>query len=121
LSPTSGGVPSQYVVSDVDAEVNQGATVASADGTAQKPKHGLQDEEDAFELSRQWGVLPPSCRCVGDNAHLAYLDRLRATARRLVNQYRVAVEKLAEELLRTRNLDGTPVEEFTKPWLGKCK
>jgi hypothetical protein len=33
----------------------------------------------------------------------------------------VAVEKLAEQLLRKKNLDGTAVEEFTKPWLGKCK
>jgi len=51
------------------------------------PEHHASDDFAlAFRQSVRWGFLPPSVRMEGDEAHLAYLRRLRAEARRLVDE-----------------------------------
>ena len=36
------------------------------------------DDQNAMQLSREFGVMPRRCSHVGDDAHLAYLQRLRS-------------------------------------------
>jgi ATP-dependent Zn protease len=83
--------------------------------------HGDGDEDEAFELSRRWGVLPGRCDFIGDDRHQAYLDRLRTEARRLVKRQRAAVARLAAELLARRELEGAEVERIVLPLLAKGK
>jgi hypothetical protein len=68
--------------------------------------HGDSDDAEAFDLSRQWDVLPRGCGCVGDDRHLAYLDRLRAEAGRLAMRHRGPIEALAGALLLRTELSG---------------
>lgn len=67
--------------------------------------HGEGDEADAFELSRMFEVFPRKIGWVGDEQHLAFLDRLRVEARRLVRKHRHAIDKLAELLLQRQELE----------------
>jgi ATP-dependent Zn protease len=74
--------------------------------------HGQDDEDDAYELSRRHRVLPRHCDIEGDEYHLAYLERLRAEAQRLVRGHRWVIAKVAEELLQRQELDGAEAEEL---------
>jgi len=61
--------------------------------------NSLQDDEDAFEISRMYEVLPKKASYIGDDVHLRYLRRLRAEARKLVKREWPKIACLAEELL----------------------
>ena len=76
--------------------------------------HGQADDEQAFAVSREYAVLPRSCEFVGDDAHMAYLERLRREARRLVRKHRRAVEAVAEALLQHETLDGVDIEAIVE-------
>jgi hypothetical protein len=80
-------------------------------------EHAAGDEENAMELSRLFGVFPRGCSRVGDEAHLRYLDKLRAEARRLVRKHWRAVAELAEELLQCEVLSGPEAEKIIRPLL----
>jgi ATP-dependent Zn protease len=79
--------------------------------------HGADDDEYAFDLSRQFEVMPRRCSYVGDDAHDAYLARLRREAGRLVLRHRSAIAALAETLLQRKRLEGPEVEAIVKPLL----
>ena len=81
--------------------------------------HGGDDDNHAFELSREFEVFPRRCNLVGDDRHYAYLDRLSGEARRLVKKHRSVIEKLAELLLVRKELGGTEAEEFIQVRLGQ--
>jgi ATP-dependent Zn protease len=84
-----------------------------------KKYHGRQDEDNAYDVSRRWEVLPRNCRQVNDDAHKKYLDRLRNKARQLVNEQRNAIAALAEELLQNQELDSAAAEAIVEPLLNK--
>ena len=67
---------------------------------------GASDQEDAFELSRQWQVLPRRCSFVGDDIHFAFLEKLKAEAGRLVWRHLASIEALAAALVERTELDG---------------
>jgi ATP-dependent Zn protease len=71
---------------------------------------GEEDDAVAFELSQTYGVVPRSVREFGDDAHVAYLERLRREARRLVCQHWAAVELVAAALLAHDHLDQEQLE-----------
>jgi ATP-dependent Zn protease len=79
--------------------------------------HGESEDEEAFEVSRQWQVYPRRVRFIGDESHLAHLESLRQEARRLVLRNRAAVEVLAGELLQRKEMSGAEVQQL----LGACK
>ncbi len=62
------------------------------------------DFNQAFELSREFAVLPRSAKCIGDDAHLAYLERLQKEAARLVRKNWRAVVAVAEALMEKKTL-----------------
>ena len=64
------------------------------------------DFDHAFEMSREYGVLPRGCGYVGDDVHHAFLDRLRGEARRLVRRHRDEIRRLALALSKRRTLTG---------------
>lgn len=66
----------------------------------------LEDEGNAFNLSREFSVLPRGCRCVGDEAHLEFLAKLQSEARRLVRKHWPAVEALADALIQKQRVSG---------------
>jgi ATP-dependent Zn protease len=82
-----------------------------------KDCHGAGDDRRAFQLSREHEVLPRRLGYIGDQYHMAFLDRLRVQARRLVRRHRDAVAALAEELLRRKEMDGAEVERLLAPML----
>ena len=43
--------------------------------------HGESDDEEAFELSKRWGVFHRGMSHAGDDVHQAYFDRRRGEAR----------------------------------------
>ena len=71
-----------------------------------------EDDSNAFYLSRQWCVLPRSCRCVGDDAHWNYLHRLQREAHRLVKRHWIAIVAVAEALLGHKTLTGDEVSKI---------
>jgi ATP-dependent Zn protease len=79
--------------------------------------HADDDMAIALEQSRLLEVFPRYMRRVGDEWHMAYLERLRGEARRLVKRHRAAVAALAEELLCREELDGAQVEELLSGFL----
>jgi ATP-dependent Zn protease len=82
--------------------------------------HGQNDEVDAMQTSTDYVVLPPSCRSIGDEAHLAYLSRLREKARWLVRKHRDTIGDVAAALLKHGTLDGARVEEIVQRRKGKA-
>lgn len=68
--------------------------------------HGQWDFQNAFEISREYVVLPRACAHVGDDLHDAFLLRLRREARGLVGRHRPLIDRLATALLRARTLTG---------------
>lgn len=62
------------------------------------PRQSEADDENAFWLSREFGVFPSSVSYVGDDTHLAYLRRLRGDARRLVRRLRPEIDRIAARL-----------------------
>ncbi len=72
---------------------------------------GAGDVENAFELSRTYGVHPPG-GWIGDDRHLNYLDRLRIQSRRLMKRHWRAVESLAGELLKRKKLSGAKLADL---------
>jgi hypothetical protein len=76
-----------------------------------------QERGDAFNTSRQFGVLPRHMSCIGDEYHQAYLDRLRKEAGRHVRRHREVIARLAEELLQRTEMSGEDVEAVVKPLL----
>ena len=68
-----------------------------------------EDDSNAFFQSRQWCVLPKSCRCVGDDAHWNYLHRLQREAHRLVKHQWPVIVAVAEALLHHKTLTGDEV------------
>ncbi|HEY4393211.1 MAG TPA: hypothetical protein VGP64_04080 [Polyangia bacterium] len=64
------------------------------------------DFANAFELSREHAVLPRGCSWVGDEAHGAYLDRLRRESARLVRRLAVPISFFAEALLVAHEMSG---------------
>ncbi len=79
--------------------------------------HGESDEDRAFELSREYGVLPRVYAHIGDDRHQQYLARLSREAGRLVKRHQRAIEKLAVELLRRKELGREEAEQIVEPWL----
>jgi hypothetical protein len=73
--------------------------------------HADADQKEAFAVSVQYHVFPRVCRRVGDYAHLAYLDKLRIEARRLVKKHREQIELLAIELKARRRLSHEEAEQ----------
>jgi len=65
-----------------------------------------QDFRDAFEMSRDFVVLPRSCTYIGDDAHDAFLLKLRGEARHLVKRHRHQIERLALLLMDRHTLTG---------------
>ena len=79
--------------------------------------HGEQDDEDAFELSRQFEVLPRGCSHVGDDRHWEFLNKLRTEAARCVRRNKQAIAALAQALLIQSELAGDAVERIVRPLL----
>ncbi len=83
---------------------------------------GQSDDDNAFDLSVEHGLLPRSCGHVGDESHLAYLDRMKRESGRLVQHGTVTshpeilltqlIRELAEELVRRKTMTGNEVDEF---------
>jgi ATP-dependent Zn protease len=74
------------------------------------------DEENAFDLSRQYAVLPRSHRgYVGDDVHVGYLGRLKAKARRLVQTHQAEIAVVAAALLERTSLSGDEVKQLLQP------
>jgi len=73
--------------------------------------HG--DDENAFELSRQWAVIPRGSSVVGDDAHRKYLEKLRRESRRLVYQYRLLIKGIVEAPVENRKLKGPSAAKCT--------
>ena len=63
------------------------------------------DCANAFSVSREYGVTPRHCDYIGDDAHVAYLHRLRSEARRLVQRNGWAVKVLARAPLQRQTLN----------------
>jgi hypothetical protein len=74
------------------------------------PLHGGMDEEQAFETSRQFNVLPRKMSYIGDEQHHKYLDRLRREAIALVKRNEPAIRHLASILLERVTMTGKEVE-----------
>jgi len=70
------------------------------------------DRNNAFWLSRTYCVMPRNCSYVGDDSHVAYLERLRTEAKRLVRREWTKIEAVATELLAKRKLTGDRVREI---------
>jgi hypothetical protein len=77
-------------------------------------EQGFDDDADAFNLSSECAVLPRSCQTVGDEQHIAYLDRLRAEAGRLVRRHQQAIRVLAETLLRRHELNASAAQAIVQ-------
>jgi hypothetical protein len=71
-----------------------------------------QDYENAFDLSREYGVLPRSCAMIGDDAHDAYLERLKGEARRLMRTHWLAVDAFAGLLLKKTTVTYDAAKQF---------
>jgi len=70
----------------------------------------VDDFEVAFEISHEFAVLPRSARTIGDDAHLAYLDRLQKEAARLLHKHGPAVVAVAKALLEKKTLQADELE-----------
>lgn len=79
--------------------------------------HGAADDENAFDLSREYRVTPRHCGFIGDEYHAAYLERLRKESGRLVRALRVPIEKLAKELMRRKTVRHEDVEKVIGAYL----
>jgi hypothetical protein len=77
--------------------------------------HGAIDQENAFWLSRTYGVQPRRLSLVGDTRHWEYLSRLQKEAHHLVLQLQVAIARLADELLSRTTLTGAEAEAVVAP------
>lgn len=84
-------------------------------------EQGFDDDADAFNLSQNCAVLPRSCQTVGDEQHIAYLDRLRQEARRLVRRHRRAIGVLAQALLRRNELNAAEAKAIVQPFLSRSR
>lgn len=62
------------------------------------------DEQQAFWLSRTYGVFPRRLQAVGSEQHWRYLEKLRREARRLTQRYRPQVLQVAELLMKRTTL-----------------
>lgn len=71
-----------------------------------------EDKDSAFNLSREFCVLPKGCSCVGDEAHIEFLGKLQREARHLIRQHWSFVSTVAEALLNAKTLTGDQVEEI---------
>lgn len=76
--------------------------------------HGDGDEQNAFELSREWGVVPKRCS-VGDDAHIGHLEKLRGEAKRLVRRHETVIHALTAVLLKEKTMDYARVREVLAP------
>jgi hypothetical protein len=65
------------------------------------------DDNQAFDLLRNYPVR--GCSFVGDDVYLAYLEKLRREARRVVRQLWPAIEIIAQELQRRGELNSEEV------------
>lgn len=74
--------------------------------------HGRDDYENAFELSREFGVLPRRCSFVGDEFHMAYLRRLQGEARSLVRKNWDKVQAIAQALIKNNSLSREEAESI---------
>ena len=70
------------------------------------------DEENAWNLSKQFEVFPRKCTMIGDEAHCSYMERLRGEARRIVRTHRSAIAAVAEGLQEHETLSGQEVKEI---------
>ena len=70
------------------------------------------DCANAFSVSREYGVTPRHCDYIGDDAHVAYLHRLRSEARRLVQRNWWAVKALARALLQRQTLNHKQAQDI---------
>lgn len=79
--------------------------------------HGDADEQNAYELSIQYGILPRGGGSVGDEYHWALLRRLSGESRRLVSSgpVRRAISVLAERLIKRRTMSGADVQKILAP------
>jgi hypothetical protein len=82
-----------------------------------KPYLGSIDDKNAFGLSREYGVFPRRMSFVGDDNHLAFLERLRDEAGRLVGRYRVVIEVLAKALMDEKTMDEKRAREVVAQFL----
>ncbi len=62
------------------------------------------DFDAAFELSREYGVLPRSASFVGDDNHVNYLMRLKRESGKIVQSHWTAVRLVAEALSQQKTL-----------------
>lgn len=74
------------------------------------PDHGKDDVRDACQLSREYLVLPRRYSAIGDDEHMAFLERLNRQARNLVRQLRKPISVLAARLLKRRRMSGKECE-----------
>ncbi len=72
------------------------------------------DYEGAFDLSREFGVLPRSCLFIGDDNHLNYLNKLKLESLRLVQQRWYIIEKIVPALISKKILEYNAVLELIK-------
>ena len=73
------------------------------------------DNDDAWELSCDYGVLPRGSR-IGDDAYKAYLEELKSEARRLVGRHERAIRALAAVLLAEQTMTECRVIEVVRPF-----
>lgn len=76
------------------------------------PAFCSEDRDNAFELSREYLVLPRGCSFVGDGAHHEYLDGLRKEARRLVRKHWTSVDAFAGLLLKNTTVPYDVAQRF---------
>jgi hypothetical protein len=70
------------------------------------------DSDDAFELSREYSVLPRHGNAINDEDHHRYLRSLRGEAQRLVKRKWSIIEAVAAELLNRQTLYESDVKSI---------
>ena len=70
--------------------------------------HGAYDDENALWLSKEYCAMR-GCSWVGDPFHIAYLERLRKEAGRLVRGLRWRIDTIARTLMVHETLTGDQV------------
>lgn len=76
--------------------------------------YSQEDNDTAFELSRQYEVLPNGCDYVGSNMHRNYLESLRSIALRLVRRHWPIIESVATHLLAKGTLSEDEIRSLVK-------
>ncbi len=77
------------------------------------PGFSAEDFEEAEDTSKTFAILPRKC-FVGDEKHLAYLERFKIGARKLLRKSWPSVKAVAEALMEGKTLTHEEVEQIIR-------